>query len=142
MPQAYLTPSDISNLSEEDVSDALRACFCTHESFGRPLNIVDLGLVGSLALAPDPNAPGAGIPGVPPRQTLELGLLMASEDEAANCILLAQILNRLSGIPQLSRTSVEFLDSPRWTPDRITPQGRRLLNLDPTPFPILNNRVP
>jgi metal-sulfur cluster biosynthetic enzyme len=127
-------------LTELDILEALRACFDTQNPFHQPLNIVDLGLVESITLALDPDAPGAGIPGVPPRQSLVLTLIPSTPDEDASTILLAQIQNRLAGIPELSRISVRFLDKPTWSQSRITPEGRRLLKLEPPAFPILNNR--
>jgi metal-sulfur cluster biosynthetic enzyme len=127
-------------LTELDIREALRACFDTQNSFQKPVNIVDLGLVESIALALDLDAPGAGIPGVPPRQSLTLTLIPCTPDEDATTILLAQIQNRLAGIPELSRVDIRFLDHPTWTPARITPEGRHLLKLDPPTFPILNNR--
>ena len=93
-------------LTEANIRDALRACFDASTRFGRPLNIVDLGLVHSIALAPDPEAPGAGIPGVPLRQSLTLTLALPPGDDDANTILLAQVRNRLAGIPTLSRTAI------------------------------------
>ena len=55
-------------LSEQDIREALRACYDTHNPYGQPVNIVDLGLVEVIELSPDLDAPGAGIPGVPQRQ--------------------------------------------------------------------------
>jgi len=126
-------------LSEADILEALRACFETH-TYRQPVNIVDLGLVERIVLALDAEAPGAGIPGVPPRQSLGVTLIPASADDDANAMLLAQIENRLAGLPELSRIHVAFAESPVWTAARIAPAGRKLLKLDPPAFPILNNR--
>jgi metal-sulfur cluster biosynthetic enzyme len=128
-------------LTEDDILDALRACFDTQNPYQKAVNIVDLGLVESISLTLDPEAPGAGVPGVPPRQSLTLAIIPSSSDEDASAILLAQIQNRLAGIPNLSRTTIQLRDQPIWTPARVTPQGRRLLQLDAPSFPILNNRV-
>jgi metal-sulfur cluster biosynthetic enzyme len=124
-------------LTEADIHEALRACYDSPPQFKQPVNIVDLGLIESIALTLDPDAPGAGIAGVPPPQALTLTLLPASPDEDAQTQLRAQILNRLGGLPGLSAASVHFAAEPLWTPARISPEGRRLLALD---FPILNNR--
>lgn len=124
-------------LSEDHLREALRACF--DPQLG--LNIVDLGLVHRIDLALDLDAPGAGIPGVPPRQGLRLTLLPASADEAYQSQLRALVANRLAGLPGLSHASVVLADHPTWSPSRITPAGRSALNLDQPHFPILNNRV-
>ena len=122
---------------EDQIRDLLRACYDP----AIPLNIVDLGLIQSLTLTPDPDAPGAGIPGVPQKLHLHLALIPNSEDEAAQSQLLAQIANALAGLPELSRPTLELRSTPIWTPARITPEGRALLGLDKPQFPILNNRV-
>jgi metal-sulfur cluster biosynthetic enzyme len=128
-------------LTEDDIREALHACFDTKNSYGQPISIVDLGLVESIALADDPDAPGAGIPGVRPRQSLALTLIPSSADADATAILVAQIENRLAGLEQLSRVTVHLLESSAWSPSRITPEGRKLLKLDAALFPILNSRV-
>ena len=125
--------------NELDIHDALRACYTTLPIHSQPLNIVDLGLIEHIHLAPDLEAPGAGIPGVLPRQALTLTLLSPAADADAQTQLHAQIANRLAGLPQLSQTSIHFIDAPPWTPARLTPEGRRILQLD---FPILNNAAP
>jgi metal-sulfur cluster biosynthetic enzyme len=127
-------------LTEADIREALRACYDIHNPFGQPVNIVDLGLVEAIELALDPDAPGAGIPGVPSRQRLSLTLVPTTQDEDARAQLSAQIANRLAGLPELWRTSIRFATEPAWTPARISPQGRALLKLDAAHFPILNNR--
>jgi metal-sulfur cluster biosynthetic enzyme len=114
-------------LTEADVLAALRDCYDP----GGPLNIVDLGLVYNIAIAPDPDAPGAGIPGVPPRQRVAIALtpvrLADTESDAAP--LIAQIQNRLAAFETIHRTEVCLLNHPVWTPDRISPEGyARLAN--------------
>ena len=131
-------------LNEQDIREALKACFDSSNPYGRPLNIVDLGLIESISLSIDREAPGHGIPGVPSRQCLTLALIPCSatdENEDARAMLLAQIENRLAGLPELSRTAARFVDQPAWTPDRIAPAFRRLLKLEQPAFPILNNRL-
>jgi metal-sulfur cluster biosynthetic enzyme len=134
--------------NETDILETLRACFTAYPpasgANGKPVDIVDivsLGLVDQISLAPDPDAPGAGIAGVPPRQTLEVTIVPASSDEDANAMLLAQIENCLAGLPEISRRTVRFAASPVWTADRIDPALRRRLLLDPPQFPILNQRL-
>jgi metal-sulfur cluster biosynthetic enzyme len=126
-------------LTEEDIREALRACFEV-TLFERPVNVVDLGLVEAISLAPDPDAPGAGIPGVPPRQAITLTLIPASAQEDATGILLAQIHNRLAGLPELSRISIHLDREAVWTPERVAGEARQGLRLDPPVFAILNQR--
>ncbi len=123
----------------DQVREALRDCYDTANPYQQPVNIVDLGLVDSISLTQDDDAPGAGIPGIAPKFRLSLTLLACTADEDARTLLAAQIANRLAGLPQLSQSAIRFADSPVWTPARITATGRRLLKLDRA-FRILNNR--
>jgi metal-sulfur cluster biosynthetic enzyme len=126
--------------TEDSIREALRACFHSLP-FHTPVDIVSLGLIESIKLNLDPNAPGAGVPGVPPRQSLAVTLIPPTQDEDANAILLAQTQNRLAGIPNLSQITVRLSESPDWSPSRLSPEARRRLKLDPPAFPILNNRL-
>jgi metal-sulfur cluster biosynthetic enzyme len=117
------------NITESDIHNALRDCY----EPTLPCNIVDLGLIESITLTPAPDAPGASIPGVPQKFRATITLTPTTNDEAANAQLSAQISNRLAGLEQIIHTTVLLLDSPIWTPQRITPAGRRILGLDGNP---------
>jgi metal-sulfur cluster biosynthetic enzyme len=110
-------------LTEADILAALRDCYDPEI----PLNIVDLGLVHSVAIAPDPEAPGAGIPGVPPRHCVHIALTLAQIADPEDTPLIAQIQNRLAAFETISRTEVTLLSEPAWNPGRISPAGRARL---------------
>ena len=115
--------------TEETIRAALRDCYDPT----LPCNIVDLGVVESITLTPDPEAPGATIPGVPQKFRVTITLTPTTQDEAANAQLAAQIQNRLAGLETILHTEVTLLDQPTWTPQRITPAGRRILGLEGNP---------
>ena len=100
-----------------------------------PCNIVDLGLVLRIEVLRDPDAPGAGIPGVPPKHQVTVQILTTNgdPDDAGPQQMSAQIGNCLAGLQTVSATLVEVLSQPAWTPVRITPAGRRILGLDGNP---------
>lgn len=110
-------------LTQSDVLAALRDCYDPEVS----LNIVDLGLVHSIAIAPDHDAPGAGIPGVPPRHRVSVSLILNQIADAESTPLIAQIQNRLAAFQSISQTDVILLTEPAWNPGRITPEGRARL---------------
>jgi metal-sulfur cluster biosynthetic enzyme len=120
-------------LTESDILLALRDCYDPV----LPCNIVDLGLIRSIAVTPDPEAPGAHIPGVPQKHRIEIQLTPTQKDEAAEAHLRAQlkaqIANRLAGLETVSHTTITLLDQPAWTPLSITPAGRKILGLDGNP---------
>jgi metal-sulfur cluster biosynthetic enzyme len=114
-----------ATLTEPDILAALRDCYDPEI----PANIVDLGLVYSVAVVPDPDAPGSGIPGVPPRHRVHIALTLTSPGCAAESQIIAQIEGRLAAFETISRTQVELIWQPRWTPDRISPEVRARLNV-------------
>jgi metal-sulfur cluster biosynthetic enzyme len=119
-------------LTEGDILAALRDCYDPDI----PLNIIDLGLVHSVSIAADPDAPGAGIPGVPPRHRVHIALTLAQIADPEDTPLIAQIQNRLAAFETISRTQVTLLREPAWNPGRISPEGRaRLANHLPSEKP-------
>ena len=116
-------PVSTSALTQAAILAALRDCYDPEI----PLNIVNLGLVHSIAIAPDPEAPGAGIPGVPPRHRVSIALTLTQIADAEDTPLVAQIQNRLAAFETISRTEVSLLREPAWNPGRITPEGRARL---------------
>ncbi len=115
------TAAQPAALTEAQVLAALRDCYHPELS----LSLVDLGAVESIALAPDPTAPGAGIPGVPQRQRVRVTLIPPpTANEATNTQIAAIISNRLAAFETVSTTEVVLLDSPAWSPERMTPEAR------------------
>ncbi len=114
---------------EDEVRVALRDCYDP----ALPCNIVDLGFLRSLTVSPDPDAPGSGIPGVPPRHRVAITLTPAQQDDTVEAHLRAQVLNRLAGLPAVSRAELHFRYTPAWSPRDITAPGRRTLGLDGNP---------
>ncbi|MGD0446272.1 MAG: metal-sulfur cluster assembly factor [Edaphobacter sp.] len=116
-------------LTEADILLALRDCYDPE----LPCNIVDLGLIRSITITPDLEAPGANIPGAPQKHRIEIEIVPTQTAEAATAQLKAQIINRLAGLESVSQTKVVLLDHPAWSPQQITPAGRRILGLDGNP---------
>jgi hypothetical protein len=92
-------------MTEADLLSALRDCFAPSQS----TNIVAAALIKSTALTLDNDAPGASIPGVPPRFIAAITLLAPSSDEAATAQLKVQIENRLLGMESISRVEITLL---------------------------------
>ena len=111
-------------LTEADVLAALRDCYDPEIR----ANIVELGLVQSVSIAHDPDAPGSGIPGVPPRYRVHIGLAPPYPGSEMEAQIIAVIENRLAAFAAISRTRVEILPEPRWTPDRVAPELRERLS--------------
>jgi metal-sulfur cluster biosynthetic enzyme len=116
-------------LTESDILLALRDCYDPEI----PCNIVDLGLIQAIMIQPDPEAPGTGVPGVPQKHRIEITLIPTNPTETTEAHLRAQIANRLAGLEAVSQTTITILSIPPWTPQNITPTGRRILGLDGNP---------
>ena len=86
-----------------DLLHLLRDCYIHNR------NLVDSNLIRSATLTPDPDAPGASIPGLPPRFLARITLHAPGSDETANLQLVAQIENRLLGLQAISRVEVTLL---------------------------------
>ncbi len=93
-------------MTDADLLAALRDCY---EPGPARRNLIEAGLIKSAALTLDTEAPGHNIPGVPPRYIATIQLFAPGTDEAANAQLLAQIENRLLGIPTISRVKINLL---------------------------------
>jgi metal-sulfur cluster biosynthetic enzyme len=107
-------------LTESQIRDALRDCYDPEV----PLNIVDLGLVYRVTLTDDPDAPG-----LTPKQKASIDLTLTSPGCPAHEQIAAQILNRLAGIQGLSKSSVQLVWEPKWSPERISEAGRKQLGI-------------
>jgi metal-sulfur cluster biosynthetic enzyme len=116
-------------LTQSDILHALRDCYDPV----LPCNIVDLGLIHSITITPDAEAPGATIPGVPQKHIIQIAVTPTQNEEAANAQLSAQISNRLAGLETVSSTSITLINTPIWSPLNITPAGRKTLGLDGNP---------
>jgi metal-sulfur cluster biosynthetic enzyme len=114
-----------SPLTEADIFAALHDCY--HPEIRA--NIVELGLVHSIAITPDADAPGAGIPGVPPRYRVHISLMPPDPGSDTEAQIVALIENRLAAFPNISRTHIHLISEPRWTPDRVAPELRQRLSL-------------
>lgn len=126
MHSANAKTAPAASLTEDDIRAALCDCYDPEV----PCNIVDLGLVYGIALALDGDAPGAGIPGVPARYRVAIRLTLTTRGCPAHTQIVAQIENRLAAFESVSRTEVELVWTPAWTPERISPEGRRRLGID------------
>ena len=98
-----------------------------------PCNIVDLGLIRTITLTRDIDAPGAGIDGVPEKYRVHIDMILTNPNEATEAQTRAQIANRLAGIEAVSHTTINVLSTPAWAPGNITPTGRKILGLDGNP---------
>ena len=114
------------SFTEQDVLTALRDVYDPE----LPVNIVDLGLVYRVDVAIDPEAPGAGIPGVQPRHRVDIDVTMTSQGCPAHEMIIEKVKNRLAGLREISETQVNLVWEPAWSPQRISTEGRKKLGIE------------
>ena len=113
------------SFSEQDVLTALRDVYDPE----LPVNIVDLGLIYRVDVSIDRDAPGAGIPGVPPRYAVEIDVTMTSQGCPAHELIIEKVRNRLAGVQAISTASVNLVWEPAWGPQRISAEARKQLGI-------------
>lgn len=113
-----------SVLTEADVREALRVCFDPELA----VNIVDLGLVYSIDVEQDHDAPG-----LEPRFAVLVTMTMRAPSDDREAMLVGQVTNRLAGMREVSHANVELTWEPTWTANRMSPSARQQLGLDRPP---------
>jgi metal-sulfur cluster biosynthetic enzyme len=108
------------SLTEEDIRNALRDVYDPE----LPVNIVDLGLVYRVALAPDPDAPG-----MIPKQKVQIDLTLTTPGCPSHAQITEQIRNRLAGFQEVGDSQVNLVWEPKWSPARISPEAQRKLGI-------------
>jgi metal-sulfur cluster biosynthetic enzyme len=106
--------------TEQDVLNALKDCYDPE----LPVNIVDLGLVYAVRVAPDQNSTPAF-----PRHRVEVDLTMTTQACPSHTVILERVRNRLAGVPEIGETTVNLVWEPAWTPSRISQQARERLGI-------------
>ncbi len=107
-------------LTEDDIRTALRDCFDPEVK----LNLVDLGLIYSIAIEPDPHSTPAL-----PRQRVKVTMTLTTQQCPASGLIFEQVHNRLASIPQISKVEVDLVWEPKWTAHRISEAGRKQLGI-------------
>jgi metal-sulfur cluster biosynthetic enzyme/nitrite reductase/ring-hydroxylating ferredoxin subunit len=85
------------------------------------VNIVDLGLIYGVTLAPSPD--------VPTKQHVSIDMTMTSPACPAGPQLIADTKRALAARPDVSQVEVRIVMDPPWTPDRMTEAARDQLGI-------------
>jgi len=114
------SPTELPALTSDDIFKALRDCFDPEVK----LNLVDLGLIYSVTIEPDPNSAPAF-----PRQRVKVTMTLTTPQCPASGLIFEQVHNRLASIQQVSKVEVDLVWEPKWTPHRISEAGRSQLGI-------------
>jgi len=107
-------------LTKSDILAALRDCFDPEMK----LNLVDLGLIYEVGIAPDPDSAPKW-----PRQRVKVAMTLTTPNCPASGFIVEQVHNRLAGIPEIGKVEVDLVWEPPWTPERMSEAGRLELGL-------------
>lgn len=103
-------------LTSEQVLEALKECYDPEI----PVNIVDLGLIYDVKLAPAPDN----------SQSVHVVMTMTSPGCPAHGMIGDQVRDRISRMEGVNGVNVEVVWMPPWTPERLSPAARKQLGIE------------
>ncbi|HKF48905.1 MAG TPA: putative Fe-S cluster assembly protein SufT [Terracidiphilus sp.] len=112
---AELSPRE-GPLTEEMVWSVLRTVYDPE----LPVNVVDLGLIYSCAIAPRPEG----------GKSIAVRMAMTSPGCGMSNVLKSDVERKLSQLPEVEEARVEVVFDPPWSPDRMTEEARLQLGFD------------
>lgn len=105
-----------ADFSEQRVWDALKTCFDPEI----PVNIVDLGLVYDLAVEATPTG-GAAV---------EVKMTLTAQGCGMGPVIAEDARQKIAALPTVESARVHIVWDPIWTPQMISPEGRKSLGLE------------
>jgi len=101
--------------SEQAVWDALKTCFDPEI----PVNIVDLGLVYDLAIEKTANG-----------HTVAAKMTLTAPGCGMGPTIAEDARQKIAALPTVESANVHIVWDPQWTPQMISPTGRKILGLE------------
>lgn len=115
-PAGESTPAPAGEFSEQAVWDALRTCFDPEI----PVNIVDLGLVYDLSIEPTPTGGSA----------IEVKMTLTAPGCGMGPVIAEDARQKIATLATVEQAKVHIVWDPQWTPQMISPAGRKILGLE------------
>ena len=106
----------VGEFSEAAAWAALKGCFDPEI----PVNIVDLGLVYDLAIE---KTAGGG-------HTIEAKMTLTAPGCGMGPVIAEDARQKLAALPSVEWAKVHIVWDPQWTPQMISPEGRKVLGLE------------
>lgn len=98
-------------LNEDEIYEVLRECYDPEI----PVNIVDLGLIYGVAIEND---------------RVNVQMTLTAPGCSMGAMIATEIEDKLLGLPDCQRASVEIVWEPPWTPHRMSEAARKQLGMD------------
>ncbi len=80
-----------------------------------PVSILDLGLIYNIEVDGD---------------VVNVVMTLTARGCPMTRKISADVKSKLEALPEVSRANVEIVWDPQWTPEMISPEGRRILGMD------------
>jgi probable FeS assembly SUF system protein SufT len=116
VPAAAPAADAVGSFSEEAVWGALKTCFDPEI----PVNIVDLGLVYDLSIEKTP--PGG--------HAIEVKMTLTAPGCGMGPVIAEDARQKIAALPSVESARVHIVWDPIWTPQMISPDGRKILGLE------------
>lgn len=108
--------STVGEFSEQAVWEALKTCYDPEI----PVNIVDLGLVYDLVVE---STPAGG-------HTVEVKMTLTAPGCGMGPVIAEDARQKIAALPTVESSKVHIVWDPQWTPQMISPEGRKILGLE------------
>ncbi len=115
-PVAAAPVAPAAEFSEEAVWTTLKTCFDPEI----PVNIVDLGLVYDLAV--EKNERGTHL--------VQVKMTLTAPGCGMGPVIAADARQKIAALPTVEKAEVHIVWDPQWTPQMISPVGRKTLGLE------------
>jgi probable FeS assembly SUF system protein SufT len=106
----------VAEFSERAVWDAMKSCFDPEI----PVNIVDLGLVYDLAIERTTQGGHA----------IEVKMTLTAPGCGMGPVIAEDARQKIAALPTVESAKVHIVWDPVWTPQMISPEGRKILGLE------------
>jgi probable FeS assembly SUF system protein SufT len=117
VPQAEASAKGTGgDFSEQAVWDALKTCFDPEI----PVNIVDLGLVYDLAIDKTPTG----------GNSIDVKMTLTAPGCGMGPVIAEDARQKIASLPTVEQAKVHIVWDPQWTPQMISPAGRKILGLE------------
>ena len=114
-------------LTEQEIRTALKSVFDPEI----PVNIVDLGLVYEIRFKPAMRlASELATQVAEPLEDVEVDMTLTSPGCPSHVTIGESVRRTIEAMPGVQSVNVNFIWTPPWGPERISPEGRQLLGIE------------
>lgn len=115
-PATASTTTASGEFTEQAVWDALKTCYDPEI----PVNIVDLGLIYDLAIDATPSG----------GRSVEVKMTLTAPGCGMGPVIADDARQKIAALPKVENAKVHIVWDPQWTPQMISPEGRKILGLE------------